>query len=263
MIKSFFPSLVVMMMISVTCFSQEKQVIFGHSHNDYHRNRPLFEAFEHGFKSIEVDVILSQGELYVAHEESEINKAHTLESLYLQPLMSEFLKRDSSLYENEPLIIMIDFKTEAVSTYEVLKNILTRYKCMLSQFSDSTKTTKAIDIIISGSRPIAQVQKDSTRLVAIDGRPNEIYSNANTLLFPMVSEDWFDFIKKYGSVSESVLKDNVKEYTSLAHKQGKLVRFWNTPNTEQQWQLMLDLGVDLINNDAPAKFAEFIRNVKP
>ncbi len=258
--KFLLPSLVVMMM-SVTCLSQERQVIFGHSHNDYHRSRPLFEALEHNLKSIEVDVILVEGELYVAHEESEINKANTLESLYLAPLMNEFLKRDSSLYGNEPLILMIDFKTEAAPTYNALVRILTHYKSMCSEYTDSIKTQRAIDVIISGARPIKQVQREKTRFLAIDGRPNEVYNKANTLLFPLVSEDWFDFVKQFGAISESDLKSKVTEYTTLAHNQGKIIRFWNIPNTESQWKLMLELGVDLINTDSPKKFSEFINNL--
>lgn len=38
-----------------------------HAHNDYEHERPLFDALSHGFTSVEVDVHLVDGKLYVSH----------------------------------------------------------------------------------------------------------------------------------------------------------------------------------------------------
>lgn len=37
------------------------------AHNDYARERPLYDALEHGFTAIEVDVFLEEGQLLVGH----------------------------------------------------------------------------------------------------------------------------------------------------------------------------------------------------
>ena len=39
-----------------------------HAHNDYEHNRPLYDALDHGFTSVESDVWLVDGELLVAHD---------------------------------------------------------------------------------------------------------------------------------------------------------------------------------------------------
>jgi hypothetical protein len=57
-----------------------------HAHNDYEHDRPLFDALEHGFTSVEADVWLVDGELRVAHDLEDAKPGVTLESLYLDPL---------------------------------------------------------------------------------------------------------------------------------------------------------------------------------
>ena len=55
-----------------------------HSHNDYQHERPLFEALENGFTSVEADVHLIEGELYVTHDHPEtLEESKTLQTLYL------------------------------------------------------------------------------------------------------------------------------------------------------------------------------------
>src|SRR3954469_7012674 len=57
-----------------------------HAHNDYEHARPLAEALEHGFTSVEADIWLVDGQLLVAHDRDKVDTARTLESLYLAPL---------------------------------------------------------------------------------------------------------------------------------------------------------------------------------
>jgi hypothetical protein len=34
-----------------------------------------------------------------------------------------------------------------------------------------------------------------------------------------------------------------------AHRQGRRIRFWNTPDREEVWRLLYDVGVDVIGTD--------------
>ena len=53
--------------LSLTGFAQVNPLPNAHAHNDYRHGRPLQDALEHGFTSIEADVLLINGELYVGH----------------------------------------------------------------------------------------------------------------------------------------------------------------------------------------------------
>src|SRR6478672_10049819 len=55
-----------------------------HAHNDYEHTRPLFDALDHGFTSVEADVWLVDGQLFIGHDAPDPTR--TLQSLYLDPL---------------------------------------------------------------------------------------------------------------------------------------------------------------------------------
>lgn len=60
-----------------------------HSHNDYWRRVPLFDAIHCGCISVEVDVWHFDGdeELYVGHDTASLTSNRTLTSLYINPLV--------------------------------------------------------------------------------------------------------------------------------------------------------------------------------
>ena len=49
-----------------------------HAHNDYMHERPLFDALENGFRSVEADVFSKGDSLYVAHNRKDIGPGQTL-----------------------------------------------------------------------------------------------------------------------------------------------------------------------------------------
>ena len=65
-----------------------------HAHNDYLHERPLYEALENSFRSIEADVFSRGDSLYVAHNRSDIRPGKTLRALYLDPLAAYLSKGD-------------------------------------------------------------------------------------------------------------------------------------------------------------------------
>lgn len=87
--------------------SAQDVLIGAHAHNVYEHDRPLLDALDHGFHSIEVDVYLVDEELLVAHDRDDILPSRTLESLYLEPLRELIRRRDGSVYgEGTPLLIL-------------------------------------------------------------------------------------------------------------------------------------------------------------
>lgn len=61
-----------------------------HSHNDYWRSVPLFEALRAGCTSVEADVWLmadDEDELYVGHNKKSLSSHMTLREMYTEPLL--------------------------------------------------------------------------------------------------------------------------------------------------------------------------------
>lgn len=59
-----------------------------HSHNDYERKHPLFDALSAGCTSVEADIwsLPKSTELYVGHRKNSLSDDRTLKKLYLSPL---------------------------------------------------------------------------------------------------------------------------------------------------------------------------------
>ncbi len=72
-----------------------------HAHNDYEHERPLLDALDHGFTSVEADVWLVDGELLVAHDRENVRRERTLRSLYLRPLTRRIESHGGSVYSVE------------------------------------------------------------------------------------------------------------------------------------------------------------------
>ena len=172
-----------------------------HAHNDYEHERPLYEALEHGFASIEVDIFLIEGELYVAHDRpNKLDPQRTLRTLYLDPLRKRITENLGQVYAGvqDPLLLMIDFKTEAVSTYQTLKQQLSDYQDLLvTRYGDSL-TPAPLQIFISGNRPTDLVRAERESWVGIDGRPDDLGKGYTSAFMPVISQNYYRVIRWRG-----------------------------------------------------------------
>jgi len=222
-----------------------------HAHNDYEHKRPLLDALDHGFCSVEADIYFTNGALLVAHEADKVDPKRTLEALYLDPLRERVKKNGGRVYPGGPsLLLLIDFKTEAKSTYAALRPVLEKYRDMLTKFRETETRTGAVTVVLSGNRPINTVAAERERLVGIDGRLPDLDESPSPHLVPLVSDNWtghFEW-RGQGALSETE-QAKLKALVGRAHAAGHKIRFWAVPDTEAGWRVMRDAGVDLINTD--------------
>src|SRR4030095_11776928 len=73
-----------------------------HAHNDYEHTRPLLDALDRGFCSIEGDVWLIGGQLLVAHDRGKTKPGRTLQALYLDPLQARVKQNGGRVYPRGP-----------------------------------------------------------------------------------------------------------------------------------------------------------------
>lgn len=239
-----------------------------HAHNDYLHARPLLDALEQGFCSVEADIHLVNGELIVAHDlpkdASSLTKgrAKTLRKLYLEPLAERVRANGGSAFHgsNAYLLLLIDFKSEAEATYAALRKELTPFTEILTKFTDRDITTNAVTIVVSGNRPISQVAAERERYVAIDGRLPDLGTNPPAALVPLVSDNWTRFFQWRGAGPLAMdEKVRLREWVEKAHAQGRMIRFWAVPDIPEAWEALHSAGVDLINTDNLAGLADFLR----
>lgn len=223
-----------------------------HSHNDYKQSIPFWKAYAAGVHSLEIDVILKNNTLFVAHGTAEIIKKHTIESLYLDPLRTA-LKNDLQL--THKIQLLIDVKSEAYST-------LNRLVKTLKGYPDLTKNNN-IQFVISGGKPQVKDYVDYPDYIQFDHQKlTNILNKEAWGKVGLISVDY----KKYsvwngkGRMVADEL-DKVKKVIETAHNLNKPFRFWGAPDSESAWKVFTNLKVDFINTDQPFEATKYLKSL--
>ena len=263
------PAVIAAFLLAPALFSNGAEPLTrAHAHNDYLHPRPLRDALDHGFCSVEADIHLVEGKLIVAHDLPKDDgsftrqAAKTLRKLYLEPLAERIRANGGSVFpgSNTRFLLLIDFKTEAETTYAALREELLPFKDVLTKFSDGAIKSNAVTIVLSGNRPIAAVSAEAERYVSIDGRLPDLETNPPRALVPLVSDNWTKFFQWRGEGSLATdEKSKLRELVKKAHGQGRVIRFWAVPDTAESWAELRSAGVDLINTDNLTGLANFLR----
>ncbi|QIP11361.1 histidinol-phosphatase [Spirosoma aureum] len=224
-----------------------------HAHNDYEQSRPLWDALDNGFTSVEADVHLIDDTLYVAHDRPSIKTAaSTLENLYLKPLTERIRQNNGQVltgYQG-PFYLMIDAKTQADSTYQALDKLLQRYRSILANGNRPKNPAGVITIVLSGNRPIQTIVNAKGRLLSVDGRPADLGKGYNQAVMPIISDAYPNQLTWRGKgdmPSEDFQK--LRQLADRAHREGKKLRLWASPEDPIVWTKLREAGVDFLSTD--------------
>ncbi len=239
-------------------------LLHAHSHNDYEQERPLREALEIGFTSVEADIWAWKGSpLLVSHERplfrNRLNEKWTqksLDQLYLKPLAAHILKNRGRVYpgSDRPFYLMIDIKSKNFNlAYKKIKESLEDYSWMLEGENPPVK------IILSGQREVETLAEDGGGLLGIDGRPEHLGKGYESEKMPIISQRYGKILnwKGRGDLSANDRK-NLKLLVEAVHAEGKKLRLWASPEKEEVWDLLLEMGVDLINTDEVQRLRNYL-----
>lgn len=237
-----------------------------HAHNDYEHDRPLFDALEHGFTSVEADVWLVDGELLVAHDLEDVKAGVTLESLYLDPLEDLVRQQGHSVYPHwdGSLQLMIDIKSDGEATYANIEAELAGHPSIMTRYVNGTVKNGPVTAVISGNRPLATMQAQEKRFGFYDGRSVDLLSGKPAEFMPIVSDNWTRLFTWQGVGRMPELeRAKLRAYVESAHSNGYRVRFWATPDQagdarDAVWNELYDAGVDHINTDDLAGLQSFL-----
>jgi Glycerophosphoryl diester phosphodiesterase family len=231
-----------------------------HAHNDYEHERPLFDALDRGFCSVEADVFLRDGRLLVGHTPFSLKPDRTLERLYLDPLRERAKANGGRIYRGgPPVFLLVDVKTEANPTYTALDRVLARYADLLSVVRNGKFEQRAVTVVVSGNRASEQIAAQPVRYAGIDGRLTDLDSTVPAHLMPWISDRWTKEFRWQGEgPMPAAERAKLQEMVQKAHRHGRLVRFWATPEKVAVWKELRAAGVDLINTDKLSELQRFL-----
>ncbi|KAL5117513.1 Altered inheritance of mitochondria protein 6 [Pleosporales sp. CAS-2024a] len=254
-------------------FSRDIEPKNCHSHNDYWRRVPLYQALAAGCTSIEADVWLTkENELLVGHTWRMTNANRTLRSLYLDPLANIFRQRNVTtasttskeigLFENDPdqtTVLLIDVKGDGHEILPVLQAQLQsfREKDWLTYYNGTDMHYGPLTVVGSGRTPFDLVQQNSRdRYVFYDAplrsmmEPQYNYTNSYWASTNLKAAIGGTSLGHFSTKQESILKQQIQ----AARDKGLKSRYWDTPAwpisvRNNVWASLMRLGVGVLNVD--------------
>ncbi len=241
-----------------------------HAHNDYEHDRPLLDALDHGFTSVEADVWLVGGQLLVAHDREDVDPARTLRSLYLRPLARRIEANGGSVHAiDTDFQLMVDIKSAGASTYRALHRELRRYRHYLTTYGEWGTNERAFQVTVSGNRPRAYMERQTVRYAAYDGRSPDIGTDVLPDFMPLVSDSWErQFTWRGTGAIPGAERERLRGWATQAAENGQRLRLWATPDAagparDAVWRELLAAGVGYINTDDLAGLQEFLLEHDP
>jgi hypothetical protein len=253
-------------------FTLDIKPIACHSHNDYWRQNPLYDAIAAGCTGVEADIWQCDDELCVGHEEGSLRPERTLRTLYLDPISCileqqnaiEFWNETTprGIFDTDPdtsLVLLIDFKTNGHDLWGFVSKELEqlRQKGWLTYYNGSAVTTGPITVVVTGDAPFDMVIANETyRDMFFDAPLNDLndgkYTASNSYYASISMKQalgriWFNSLS---TRQTEIINDHVKG----AEKFGLVSRYWDIPSWPvsfrmRLWTVLVERGIGMLNVD--------------
>lgn len=258
-----------------------------HSHNDYWRRIPLFEALGSGCISVEADVHLKNNDLLVGHSSMSLHSDSTLRSMYLEPLQRMLQTQNAGLPDgtwrgifdrapHQTVVLLIDHKTAGPETFAELDRQLQPLRDLdfLTYWNGKERIMRPLTVVASGNAPFESVQ-------ALNPMHRDIFWDAKLNLLTSVDDNFdvdppvfaynisnsyfasteFKNARLYAWHNESLplpstpsSKDLAATQIDQARSRGLISRYWDTPSSPPNlrdiaWRVLVQLKVGIMNMD--------------
>jgi hypothetical protein len=258
-----------------------------HSHNDYWRRIPLFEALGSGCISVEADVYLRDSDLLVGHTSSSLHQGTNLRRLYLEPLQRMLETQNAhitdgtwrGIFDQAPqqtIVLLIDHKTNGPETFAELDAQLQPLRDLdyLTYWNGTERVVRPLTIVASGNAPFESVTalNATHRDIFWDAHLERLYSiNDNFDVEPPIyaynrsnsyfASTEFKLARLHAWHNESLpepstpaAKDAASSQIQQAKARGLIARYWDTPAGPQNlreivWRVLVDSQVGILNMD--------------
>ncbi|KAL8828297.1 MAG: hypothetical protein Q9191_002671 [Dirinaria sp. TL-2023a] len=267
-----------------TDFSRDIVPIPCHSHNDYWRRVPLYNALAAGCTGIEADVWLENGDLFVGHSKASLSSNRSLRSLYVNPLvdilngqnLNSPFSPDSQrrgIFDTDPtasLTLLVDIKSDADVTLPLLVDQLAplRSQGYLTHLNGSSLLNRQVTVVGTGNTRLELITSSISnpyRDIFFDAPLDQLWGNeedppANASLY--TSENSYyasvSFAQAIGSPWLGMLKPSqieiIRGQVREANNRGLKARYWDTPAwpinlRDHVWNVLVHEGVGMLSVD--------------
>lgn len=244
-----------------------------HSHNDYTRRVPLFDALHYGCTGVEADVWLSDAQLLVGHSKAALTPNRTFRTLYLDPierLLELANTTDHGIFDmdaNQTLVLLVDVKTDGRKTFSYVSQQLERLRSQnyLTYWDGNEVHSRPITVVGTGNTPFEMVVENTEyRDIFFDAPLDQLTSvgdDTSAAIKFDTSNSYYasvSFKHAVGPVRREILSASqteiIRGQIAGAKSRGLKARYWDTPAwpinfRNHIWSVLVDEGVDFLNVD--------------
>jgi hypothetical protein len=224
-----------------------------HSHNDYWRHVPLYEALHFGCTSVEADIWLmddmegeGESDFYIGHSLASLERRRTLRNLYINPLLRILDSRNyntttgarsEGVFETKPtqaLVLLVDIKNEPTASFDALSAQLEplRARGYLTYHDGTNLIPGPLTIVATGSTPYTSIlaQNATHRDIFFDAPLGDLATSVSNTAHPADIENSIDKSTEYNTTTSLYASQSLRKV--LGHPIPFLL-----PGSPSQWQL--------------------------
>ncbi|MDP2270174.1 MAG: hypothetical protein Q8N23_10215 [Archangium sp.] len=230
---------------------------FKHAHNDYEHTRPLLDALDAKFESVEADLWLDGTDLGVSHGGAPYKGS--LKSLYLEPLAARLAANNGSVHgDGKPFFLWLDLKNGSAALQSTLAAQLADY-AFLTRFDDAGQSRAgAVTVVLTGD--------DAGKRALVDlpaPRPYIRDSNSFSVNDPPADGKWGFYAVNYYAFMQwdgagaipATQRRQLENLINGAHATGRPIRLFANPDTTSYWSEAKAAHADFVNTDKLAELA--------
>ncbi|THW81303.1 hypothetical protein D6D17_09698, partial [Aureobasidium pullulans] len=270
-----------------------------HSHNDYTRRIPLWEAIGSGCVSVEADVHFDRSDLLVGHSARGLKREDSIKAMYLEPLERLIGSRNVDVTEGgwrgvfekvpeQTLVLLVDLKTESRQTLQELSRQLKPLRELdyLTYWNGTSRIIRPLTVVASGKVAFEDI-------LALNPTHRDIFFDAPLASLHTPKDDWttsppthaYNISNSYYASSElkdgiiSLASDGVKTSSpeeqdasssqpEQAKSRGLVSRYWGSAGPKYQtseqvmWRYFTEIiGIGIINMDDMAAVRDRARGM--
>jgi hypothetical protein len=224
--------------------------VLKHAHNDYEHQRPLLDALDAKFESVEADVWLNGNDIGVSHTGAPYKGS--LQALYLDPLAARVAANGGSVYgDGKPFFLWLDLKQSDPKLLDLIASQVDLP--FVTHFSEASDVTRAaVTVILTG-----EVQGKQSLANRAAPRPFTRDSNDYSPTDPPADGKWSAYAVSYSSFLKwdghgTIPASEQRQLENLvngAHLLGRTLRIYANPDTAEYWKAAKAAHVDFVGAD--------------
>ena len=254
-----------------------------HSHNDYSRSLPLFEALGSGCISVEADVHLDNFDLLVGHTAEGLHPGSSLRSMYLEPLQRMLEAQNVNISEGmwrgifnkapqQTVVLLVDHKSAGTETFAELYTQLQPLRDLgyLTYWNGTERVMGPLTVVATGNAPFTSVTAlNTTHRDIFWDAPLHILSRSEDHCNDEISDYKYNPSNSYFASARYIDArftayavnagarwpcDMARPQIEQARNRGLISRYWDTPSTPPNlrdivWRLLVASQVGILNMD--------------